>query len=752
MTNIADMAEHRLLAPKRPTPLPLAPATRIWEGMKVWEGVKGGLYFLVQTMDHFNTMFALLKQQKMVAVDTETSGLSWIRNHACGIVVGWGVEWNFYIPIAHTTNEKQLHIDDIRDQLREVFENPEVTKMFWNEKFDRHFLRKLGLNVLGPIHDGVPMLHLIDENRKKELKEVAKKDIDKNSDKWEKALHEWRKGEASRRKKAFGDLITDYLRTNRVQVETDLFPNGAIFSGLTKPQVTSRLKKHIREVILQNHPLSKCKKDDISYDQIPLDVIAPYACADVHYTWLITRSQLVEIGQHDALKNLYINEMKLSNDIYETEQIGIKVDVPYLRAIAPAMAAEVAGLQAEIFQEVGFEFSIDSNQQLIDALRRCGVRLTKLTKKGKDLLKTGHTPEDKHYSVDNETLENLASKYPFAEKIQRFRKLQKRLSTYVLAIPEKVDDKHYVHSSFNANVSTGRMSSRDINLQNIEGRDDAVRKAFTIPEEIGREGLDVDSSEWAYVFADYAGCELRLTAHHSKDPTMLDAYPWAGEEKDLHTITCAEVVMGRPLAEIIAIYNDEKHPEHSEVKWYRNISKRVNFGIIYGAEEGAIQRQVSTPKRPVSKEACKEYIDKYFEKYYGVREWIDLTTKALRRHGHLQNTFGRYRRLPDARSQEKWKAARAGRQGVNFLIQGDAADMFKTAVVRVNKILRQEGAKTKIVSFVHDEIQFYWHKDEFHLMGPIRHAMQDFPQFDVPIKVALSISKRDWASKKELKK
>jgi DNA polymerase-1 len=180
----------------------------------------------------------------------------------------------------------------------------------------------------------------------------------------------------------------------------------------------------------------------------------------------------------------------------------------------------------------------------------------------------------------------------------------------------------------------------------------------------------------------------------------------------------------------------------------RNIAKRVNFGIIYGAGPGAIQRQVSTPERPVSEEQCSEYIQKYFHKYRGVQNWINLSHGFLKRHEYVQNAFGRYRRFPGLKQLQYWEQDRAARQAVNFLIQGSAADLFKTAATRVWDIL--DGKKTRLVNFVHDELQFYWHKSELGLLKDVKEAMEDF-EFDVPIIAEVSYASRDWSQKKELK-
>jgi DNA polymerase I-like protein with 3'-5' exonuclease and polymerase domains len=720
--------------------------------MKSWKGVQGGRYYLVQSMDQFWEFWHAMRREPTIAVDTETSGFDIIRDRACGLVFGWGVEHNFYLPIAHKTKEPQLDLERIREPLCEILEDENVTKIFWNEKFDRHFLRSAGMEVKGVRHDGVVLVHLLDENTGKGLKEMSKRYISHAADKWEIAITKWRVDEAKRRRSEFSKLLTTTLKEERTQLEADFFAQYPFiqFSGLTKAQITARLKKYLRQK-LSEHPLAKNKKDDISYDYIPLDAMVPYACADVHYTMLLYKDLLVKVAQHDDLRKLYINECQLADLLFEVESRGIKVDVPYLAELEPQFKQEISDLEEEIHADVGHKFEIGSNPQLVEALIKAGCRLSKLTKKGKELAQEGKKPEPKHYSTDDETLEYLATQYPFAAKIREYRKRQKLLNTYVVKIQQLADENHYLHSQFNANVSTGRMSSREPNVQNIPGRDTRIRKAFTIPEELGFENQNVDDSEWVYVFMDYSQVELRLTAHHSQDPTFLGAYPWDGPAKDVHSITCAEAVMGITTEDFLKVYEDENHPDFKEYKWFRNIAKRVNFGIIYGAGPGAIQRQVSSPERFVSRDECTEYIAKYFDKYQGVKEWINRTTFLLNRYGYLQNTFGRYRRLPDARAREKWKRERAGRQGVNFLIQGDAADLFKHAAVRVRRLLREEGAKTKVVNFVHDEIQFYWHKDEFHLLKPVKEVMEDFPQYSVPIVADIEMSHRNWADKKGVK-
>jgi DNA polymerase I-like protein with 3'-5' exonuclease and polymerase domains len=748
------------LADPDPPPVP-APTLQIVTKTfvpRTWTGVQDAKYTLIQTMDQFNRVYPLMKEQRMLAVDTETTGLDWVRNRACGIVIGWGIENNYYFPIRHQTTEPQLSMEDIREPLQQVLGNPDSQKIFWNEVFDRHFLLKEGIHVRGACFDGVVLVHLMDENDDKGLKEVSCRYIDPQCDKWEKVIDAWRGEEARKRRTAFSALMKDTLTSKRGELELELrnveSSSASLAHLIRSPAETNRMLKELVKEKLKDHPWAGVKKSEITYDQVPLDIITPYACADVHYTWMMFKSLYAKVYSHDSLKKLLLNEIQLSSVLFEVEEHGVKIDIPFLQSLEPKFVNEIADLAKEIHVSVGYEFNVDSNEALIKALKTAGCQLMKLTKKGQDSARAGKDILDKEYSVDKEVLEQLATQYEFAAKVQLYREKQKLLNTYVRNIIEVVDDRRHLHSTFNANVSTGRMSSREPNIQNIPGKNLDIRRAFTVPEEIGAEGAG--SKDYVFVFADYSQVELRLTAHWSEDQTLLAAYSptapgWIGKEQDVHAITCADVVLGRPLQEVLTILGDDKHPEYKDVKWRRNIAKRVNFGIIYGAGPGAIQRQVSTPKKPVTKDECSAYIDKYFQRYRGVHTWIRKTEMAMREYGQLLNTFGRYRRLPNSRSAQKWERERAARQGVNFLIQGDAADVFKHAVVRVRNFLRSKNARTKIVNFVHDEIQFYWHKDEFALLKPVKKLMENFPDYRVPIIVEFAWSERDWASKRELK-
>lgn len=723
--------------------------------MRQYDGVKGGKYYLVQTLPQFEQFLQSALQQATMAVDTEASGLNWVHSDVCGIVIGWGIHNNYYLPIAHKTNEKQLGIFDILPGLRRLLGDTSKTYVFANAKFDMHGLRKLGIEVNGVIHDTVVIAHLLDENAEHGVKALSNLYVAPDADKWDKRIDAWRTEEAKRRRHHF--QVKMKARTADMMVDPIYIHRAATDAGVAVATIDKRtLKKYCQGYAteeLQSDPSARNKKDEVTYDYIPLDEMVPYACADVHYTLLLYKRLILALAQDNDLKKIYINEMQLTRVLLDAEHGGVKVNVEYLQKLSPEYTAELEQLKKDIFTAVGYEFNIGSSDQLAAALQHAGCTLTKLSKKSKEAVRSGDADATLKFSVDKEVLEHLAAKYEFAEKILKYRNLEKLKGTYVDSIQGLVDQYLYLHCDYNQNVTTGRMASREPNLQNIPARNKAIRKGFVVPDD-----------DYIFVFIDYSQVELRLTADRSGDHTLLSCYPWPGhgEEKDVHTLTLADVVLGLPVEQVLAMKKDKgghiEKPQRGDscecpackYDFYRNIAKRVNFGIIYGAGPETIQRQVSTPTRFVTKDECAEYIDKYFRKYPGVKEWIMMTQSFMKKHGYVQNSFGRYRRLPITRQMQKWQIERACRQGVNFLIQGEAADVFKTAAVRVKKIFTREKAKSRLVNFVHDELQFYWHRKELHLLGEVKKQMEDF-QYKVPLKAEMSYSTTDWGAKKELK-
>jgi DNA polymerase-1 len=500
------------------------------------------------------------------------------------------------------------------------------------------------------------------------------------------------------------------------------------------------LKKYIAENLFQNHKYAKAGKEEIHYGMIPISLMTEYAALDTFLTYKVYEFCVKNIEWTPGLTALYKNEMQLLLALFEAEEHGVRIDRNLLDKAGIELQTQIDELDLKIRSVLG-DINLKSVQQLAGALQAQGVELTKFTEATEDL----ENEEDRKYAVDKKVLEKLKSKHDIVKDILKLREFAKIKGTYVDGILEKITDDNVLHCSFNQNVSTGRMSSQDPNLQNIPARDKTIRNSF-IPW----------SDDYTYIFADYSQIEVRLTAHYSKDPLLLDAY---AKGQDIHTRTFCEM-FGLDIAEVTAALKDEAHPKYKEYSLLRGVAKRINFGIIYGVGAPGLSEQIERPEKykKLDDEAwvgvCQSYIDMYLSKYVGVKRFVNQGNRLVKQNSEVANCFGRVRHLPHAKATKimkndelYWMEARAQRQGVNFLIQGTAADMFKIAVVRIRNILK--GKKSKLVNFVHDEVQIYLHKDEDYLLPKIKYAMEHW-NFCVPVIAEFSSSKFSWGAKKAL--
>jgi DNA polymerase-1 len=696
--------------------------------VKTWAGVRGGKYHLIDTLPKWRAFYPKLMAQRHVVNDLECTGLQWLTDEIVGFVFCWGIVESYYIPVNHKklvpdptlvpwnpkkpkwieerSDEKQLNLEDIYDDLTAFYLDPNIIKILHNAKFDLHFLRAAGFTIKGIIHDTRVMHSLIDENSPAGLKEISKRLIHPNAGMWEKKIDEWR-------------------------------------------------AKYARE--------HKLKKKDVHYGLIPLELMVPYASSDGHYTLVVYKDHLPQIAQNPALRQLYVQvESKLLFVLLDMEHDGVVINSDYLSQAGPQMEKEMAELKEKILKELGDpKTNIGSNAQVIPLLQKKGVKFSKKTKTGKG------------YSLDAEVLEKLAIKYPICNDLLKWRRLDKKKGTYVESILEKASKDQKLHCEYNQNVSTGRMSAKKPNTMNIPRGDTAIRQAFVAPIQIvcihcgftddlclapmkcpkcGSIAVEVDR-DFFLCFIDFSQIEVRLTAHYSQDPILLDVYNNTGE--DVHLRTCCEM-FGYRYKEASLILQDENHAKYKEIKKKRQIAKMINFLIIYGGGAKNLALRISTHEEPYTELQCKRFISTYFDKYRGIAKWIAKTKLQCRQDMEIQNYFGRYRRLPELRDAnkrsaiqgEKWKIERALRQGVNYLIQGSAADLFKIALVRVHDLLKDK--KTRIVMPIHDEIVFYFHKTEMALLPQIKAEMEDF-NFRVPIVADIAYSRDNWANKKELK-
>ena len=376
--------------------------------------------------------------------------------------------------------------------------------------------------------------------------------------------------------------------------------------------------------------------------------------------------------QWDALKadsalwNLYNEvELPLSEVLREMEQAGVRIDVEMLKQAEEQLNAELQTLEQQIYTSAGTTFNINSPKQVGEVLFD-QLQLDAKAKKSK----TGQ------YSTSEEVLLTLKPKHPVVGMILAYRELKKLISTYISALPTYINpETGKIHTTYNQTVTaTGRLSSSNPNLQNLPIRSERgqlIRQAV-IPD----EGC-------VFLSADYSQIELRLMAHFSQDPHMVEAFR---SGQDVHAATAAKI-FGVPIEEV--------------TKDQRRQAKTANFGIIYGISAFGLAQQLDC-----SRAEAKALIDGYFAAFPGVIDYIERQKQLAREQGYAVTLFGRKRYLPDILSHNATVRSFAERNAVNSPIQGTAADIIKMAMVTIHRRLKQEGLRAQMIMQVHDELNF----------------------------------------------
>jgi DNA polymerase-1 len=391
-------------------------------------------------------------------------------------------------------------------------------------------------------------------------------------------------------------------------------------------------------------------------------------------------------------------ELPLLPVLADMERTGIKISPDVLHRLSFEMEKQLSDLTARIYSAAGMEFNINSPKQLGEVLfEKLHLPILKKTRK------TGG------YSTDQAVLEELALSYEIPRLILDYRQVSKLKSTYVDSLPGLIHpNSGRVHTSFNqTGAATGRLSSSDPNLQNIPVRSDLgrlIRGAF-VPEE-GNLLLS----------ADYSQVELRILAHLSEDDVLIDAFR---KNEDIHDRTAREVFGSI----------DEEHRAE-----YRRKAKVINFGIVYGLSAFGMAQRLGIPR-----EEAQAFIDGYFQRYKGVRAWLDKTLEEVRKTGQAQTLFGRLRPIPDIVSKDYAARQFAERTAVNTPIQGTAADVMKIAMIRVHGALHKQQLSAKILLQVHDELVIEVPKNELDTVQElVRGEMQNAASLKVPLLVELS--------------
>ena len=437
-------------------------------------------------------------------------------------------------------------------------------------------------------------------------------------------------------------------------------------------------------------------KEKIGFSQVAVGKLYNYSCEDADFTNRLAAKLLPKLEKQKLVELFKEIEMPLVSVLAMMEINGVKIDKNFLSDMSREINKKINRLVKKIHDLAGSDFNINSTQQLREILfEKLAIPALGIGKN-----KTG-------FSTGADELAKLKGLHPIIDLIQEYRELNKLANTYIDALPELVNKQTgRLHTSFNQTVTaTGRLSSSEPNLQNIPIRTELgreIRKAF-----IADQGYKLLS-------LDYSQIELRLAAHLAGDKKMIKAF-LNGE--DIHTATAAEI-------------NQVVLPDVTPAM--RREAKAVNFGILYGQGPHGLAAGADIPYA-----RAKEFIDKYFVVYAGVKKFVDQTIEGARGSGYVETMFKRRRFLPEINSTNMQVRKAAERMAINTPLQGTAADIIKIAMIAIKKIIdREYGEKLKMLLQVHDELVFEVKNDlVVEAAGKIKTIMEQVIKLKVPIAV-----------------
>ncbi len=433
----------------------------------------------------------------------------------------------------------------------------------------------------------------------------------------------------------------------------------------------------------------------LSFDQVPLEKAGDYAAEDADVTLRLHGALWPQLESVPALARLYQEcEQPLVPVLLAMEHHGVLVDRERLRAQSREFARQLQELLLQAHREAGHEFNIESPKQLQQILfERLQLPVRRKTPTGQP-------------STAEDVLEELAESYPLPRIVLEYRALAKLKSTYTDKLPEQVNERTgRIHTNYaQAVAATGRLSSVDPNLQNIpirrpEGR--RIRQAFVAPEGC------------VLLAADYSQIELRIMAHLSGDESLRAAF---AEDRDVHQTTAAEVFG----VELAGVTPDQ-----------RRTAKVINFGLIYGMSPFGLARNLG-----IERSAAQQYVERYFQRYPGVKRFMDDTRVAARERGYVETVFGRRLYLPDIRSGNTQLRQYAERSAINAPMQGTAADIIKRAMIAVDAWCRRANSPARLIMQVHDELVLEVRAERIEeVTRAVRERMVNAATLSVPLRV-----------------
>lgn len=470
-------------------------------------------------------------------------------------------------------------------------------------------------------------------------------------------------------------------------------------SALPYIPIRPEREEHCFDATVAAYLLNPLKNDytfeDVAREQLNL-MIDPKADTEAKvcyeaYTAYAASEPLWEKLTETQMDRLFKQiEMPLVFTLFDMEQNGVMIESEALRFYGDQLGSKIVELEKEIYEMAGEEFNINSPKQLgVVLFEHMQLPNGKKTKTG--------------YSTAADVLDKLAPDYPVVSKILEYRQLTKLKSTYADGLAAYIGEDGRIHGKFNQTITaTGRISSTEPNLQNIPIRMELgrlIRKVF-IPED-----------GYVFVDADYSQIELRVLAHCSGDKELIQAYR---EAKDIHRITASQV-FHTPFDEVTDLQ--------------RRNAKAVNFGIVYGISSFGLSQDLSITRKEAS-----QYIERYFETYPGIKEFLDDTVAHAKEMGYVVTLFGRRRPVPELKSSNFMQRSFGERVAMNSPIQGTAADIMKMAMIRVDKELKNRKMKSRLVLQVHDELLIEAWKEELPQVEKLlRECMEQAAELDVPL-------------------
>ncbi len=493
----------------------------------------------------------------------------------------------------------------------------------------------------------------------------------------------------------------------------DIDVRGRIFDTMVAHYLIRPEAKHSLDALTMHYLHYQC----ISYKElfdpddkvknirsVDTEKLKNYACEDADLTWQLREVLSKDLEKYGVKKVFEDIETPLIPVLTSMENTGVRIDEAYLKSLSGKAGQDIERLEKEIHRLAGEEFNVASPKQLGKIL----FEKLKVSDKPK-LTKT------KQYSTGEEVLAKLEDKHPVIPLILEYRELSKLKSTYLDALPKLINPRtNRIHTSYNQTVTaTGRLSSNNPNLQNIPIRTERgreIRKAF-IPSDESR----------LLLAADYSQIELRIFASMSEESNMIAAFK---QGLDIHRATAAR---------IFGLSEEEVSKEQ------RSKAKMVNFGIIYGISAFGLAERLKIPRKE-----AKEIMTQYFEKYPGIRKFMDASVAFAREHGYVETLWGRRRYLKDINSANSIVRNFAERNAINAPVQGSAADMIKIAMNRIFAEIRSKGLKSRMIMQVHDELVLDVPKEEKELLREIvERCMVEAMPLKVPVVVDMKFG-NNW--------